>query len=106
MIPFASEAGALLEELKSRGLRMPAGWTFEPINNAKVIEGPGVLLFQWCEPGPGIAPVGDFTYWDEDIRSSVTLALDGDQKLCELEIWRGDGNPIKKFPTANDLKLE
>ena len=64
---------------------------------------PGTFLWSWGE-GPGLRTFKNFAFRDAD-RATVLLAImQRDGALGEIEICRGDGEPVTRLPPLSELK--
>jgi len=71
--------------------------------------GMGSLKFLYSHPPsvPGFSQIREATYADGDgVPVSITLNVDRDGRLYELDIWKADNSPLKIFPTPESLYIK
>jgi hypothetical protein len=107
----------LRPEEKALIVRMVAGLPAEGailkvIEDAIVQElgdgGMGSLRFvHLSAPPPRFAKqVREATFADDDgVPVSVTINLDQDNGLFELDIWKADNSPLRRFPRPDDVTI-
>jgi hypothetical protein len=105
-MPLNKGAGNLLfEVLNASGLLQESELThdFGPPSTF-CIDRPGYVIWRWGEIRAGERSVLTATYLDADGTGVILTVMAGaDKKLTELELWKGDGTPVARLPTPDDL---
>ena len=54
----------------------------------------------------GLAQVREATFADRDgVSVSITLNVDGDGRLFELDVFKADNSPLRTFPAPEDTHI-
>lgn len=93
------DAVAACPAVATKGLR------FAPVEQARFHQiAPHTVTWDWCGRHSGERGLqAALAYYDADgLIVSVNVAH-ADQVVTEVELWRGDGQPIQSVPRADDL---
>jgi hypothetical protein len=94
----------LVEALAEHASIKESGVIFAPASEARFHEpGPGTLTWDWCGRSAAEQGIQTLAYYDADGQIvSVGMAAAGSQ-VTEIELWRGDGQPVLSVPRRGDL---
>ena len=95
----------LVEALRRHPYLTRSGAHFGSVTEARFHEiNSGTVTWDWCDRHGGERGLrGVLAYYDLDHRTvSISLAK-ADNQVTEIELWRGDGNPILSMPQQVDL---
>lgn len=94
-----------LKGIEQSSLPMPISWTSRPASDARIDESLGMVLIRWRNPEAGDRLKATFSYQDEGGSPLVSLVFDRSNVLQEIEIWRGDNEPLVHVPIASNLEV-
>ncbi len=67
----------------------------------------GSIRFVYPDAQPMAEAVSEAQYEDVDgVQVSINLNIDKDGRLFELDFWKVDFSPLKRYPQPGDLRFE
>jgi len=77
---------------------------FLPLAEARFHEiAPGILTWDWCDRHKEERGKGSLAYYDLDGQIVSVGLVAAHNEVTEIELWRGDGNPVQSVPSQADL---
>jgi len=77
--------------------------TIEELND----EGMGSLQFISKEKQKLVKTISEAEFIDEDgVPVFLALGIDAEGKLFELDVWKADFSPVKKWPPIKDISVK
>jgi hypothetical protein len=95
----------LVEALKGHSSVTGSGVRFAPVSQVRFHEiSAGTLTWDWCDRHPAEQGLrAALAYYDLDGQIVSVNVAKADDQVTEIELWRGDDQPILSVPKQADL---
>lgn len=104
MTVYANAVEALIEALAEHPLIQKSGVQFAPATEARFHEvSPGTIIWDWSDGGAGEQGIATLAYYDRDGQIVSVVQFAAGSQVTEIELWRGDNQPVLSLPAHADL---
>ena len=99
------DVARLIEALEGHPSVTRSGVRFAPATEARFQEiSPGTLTWDWCDRHAAERALrAGMAYYDLDGQIVGVSVVEAGNQVTEIELWRGDDNPVLSVPQQADL---
>ena len=97
--------GPLIDALGSHPSVRESGLLFPPVSEARFHRiNDGTVTWDWCDRHPDERGLrADLSYYDLDGQIVAIFVFFANNRVTEIELWRGDAQPILSVPQQAEI---